>query len=548
VPSQAATSLQQTLRQGKAQRQGRLEEYRTLAYGPGEPRLVRQELASLAPAPARELVSLLHIGHLTDLQLADVQSPGRFEFFERLRGTPGAEAYVPSWRPQEALAPHAIAAMVATLSSSPLSAETGAPLGLCISTGDSLDNAQLNELRWFLTLLAGGTFTPNSGGAAYQGAQSAGWSPRAYWSPEPGPDPFKEGYGFPTYPGLLSEALQPLSSPGLSTPWLSCFGNHDGLVLGTALPTSSYEEMLLGAMKPFDLPAGAHPLSMVEEFTSRPELLLCGPGRRVEPDPERQTIGRRQFVAAHLDAGGAPAGHGFQGHNVQDETAYGFYDIDGPVPLRVVILDTTNLDGDFQGSIGLRQCRWLEERLIEVHSRHFGPDGSMWATGARDRLVVLASHHGLATMVNQRRDPAGLETDHPRLSAATVEPLLHRFGNVVLWLNGHRHVNDVQPRPDPSGRTGGFWEVSTASIADWPCQSRLVELATDGSGGLVVLGTMLDSAAPADPGLGQGPERLASLHRELASNHPHAGARSSAAGRPDDRNVALVVPSPFPFG
>lgn len=548
MPNAVPTSLHQTLQQGQVQRHGRLGAYRNLAYGPGEPRVVREELAGATPAPGRELVSVLHIGHLTDLQLADVQSPGRFEFFEQLRGTPGAEAYVPSWRPQEALASHAIAAMVATLSSSPLSAETGTPVGLCISTGDSLDNAQLNELRWFLTLLAGGTFAPNSGGPAYRGPQSADWSPRAYWSPEPGPDPFKDGYGFPTWPGLLSEALKPLTSPGLATPWLSCFGNHDGLVLGTALPTSSYEAVLGSATKAFDLPAGARPLSMVDEFTSRPEVLLSGPGRPVEPDAERQSVGRRQFVEAHLNAGGAPAGHGFLGHNIQDETAYGIYDVDGPVPVRVIILDTTNLDGDFQGSIGPRQCRWLEERLAEVHSHYFGPDGSVLTTGAQDRLVVLASHHGLATMVNQRRDPAGLETDHPRLTAPTVEGLIHRFGNVVLWLNGHRHVNDIQPRPDPSGRTGGFWEVSTASIADWPCQSRLVELAVNDDGALVILGTMLDSGAPADPHLGQGPQRLASLHRELASNHPQAGARSSAAGRPSDRNVALLLPRPFAFG
>ena len=106
---------------------------------------------------------MLHLGHLTDFQIADVQSPGRFEFFEQLRGRPGDESFVPAFRPQEALATHAVAAMVATLNRLTASPETGAPLGLCISTGDSLDNAQLNELQWFLALLAGGAVAPNSG-------------------------------------------------------------------------------------------------------------------------------------------------------------------------------------------------------------------------------------------------------------------------------------------------------------------------------------------------------------------------------------------------
>ena len=77
------------------------------------------------------------------------------------------------------------------------SPETGAPLGLCISTGDSLDNAQLNELQWFLALLAGGAVAPNSGGPDYQGVQAPGWRPAAYWRPEPGPDPYKDRFGFP---------------------------------------------------------------------------------------------------------------------------------------------------------------------------------------------------------------------------------------------------------------------------------------------------------------------------------------------------------------
>ena len=79
----------------------------------------------------------------------------------------------------------------------------------------------------------------------------------------------------------------------------------------------------------------------------------------VGSDPGRRSVGRRDFVAAHLQAGGRPIGHGFHRWNVEAETAYGVYDLDGPVPVRVILLDTTNLDGCFQGSIGARQFRWL---------------------------------------------------------------------------------------------------------------------------------------------------------------------------------------------
>jgi metallophosphoesterase (TIGR03767 family) len=546
------TTLERTLRAGSARSRGSEREYRRLVYGPGEPRLAGDDLAGddLAgerAGPNRDLVSVVHLGHLTDFQIADVQSPGRFEFFEQLRGRPGDEAFVPAFRPQEALATHAVAAMVATLNRLPASAETGAPLGLCISTGDSLDNAQLNELQWFLALLAGGAVAPNSGGPGYQGVQAPGWRPAAYWRPEPGPDPYKDRYGFPAYPGLLTEALKGFQSPGLAMPWLSCFGNHDGLVLGTAMPTAGYEEVLSGTRKPVDWPEEVDPLSYGAEFTSAPELLLAGPALEVYSDPGRRSVGRRDFVAAHLQAAGNPTGHGFQPWNVEAETAYGVYDMDGPVPVRVILLDTTNLDGNYQGSIGERQFRWLEERLIEAHAQYFDNEGRVVRTITPDRLVVLASHHGLDTMVNERQSPAGPEQDHPRVTGPALEAFLHRFGNVVLWLNGHRHLNDVQPRPDRHGRTNGFWEVSTAAMADWPCQSRLVEVVASGASEIAILCTMVDSDVPADPDRAEGRERLAALHRELASNNPFAGAGFGREGQRRDRNLALRLPAAFVF-
>lgn len=554
MADRALTTLQRSVRLGPPWRRGSEGEYRRLVYGPGEPRRVRDDLMDGdvgraqggAPLPSgRQLVSLLHICHLTDMQIADVKSPGRFEFLERLRGRPGAQVYVPAWRPQEALVAQAVAATVATLNRLPASPETGAPPGLCISTGDNIDNAQFNELQVFLALLGGGTVAPGSGGPTYHGAQSPGWQPAIYWCPEPGADPYKDRFGFPAHPGLLDQALKPFSSPGLAMPWLSCFGNHDGLVLGTAPADRHYEAVLRGRHKPMDVPEDLDPLAMVEEFVSRPGLLLCGPGVDVEADAGRASITRRQFVEAHLGAGGDPGGHGFDAGNADEGTAYGVCDIDGPVPLRVILLDTTNLDGYSQGSIGARQFRWLQQRLSEACSEHYDERGRRVSTGGRDRLVVLASHHGLAAMVNEHQAPAGPEQDHPRVSAGALEGLLHRFGNVVLWLNGHRHRNDVQPRPDPEHRTGGFWEVSTASIADWPCQTRLVELATNGEGELIILCTMLDAAVPADPAQARPGDRLASLHRELAANDPYAGPRRGSGGTVLDRNLALRLRAPF---
>src|SRR5260370_29466846 len=92
-----------------------------------------------------------------------------------------------------------------------------------------------------------------------------------------------------------------------------------------------------------------------------------------------------------------------------------------------------------------------------------------------------------------------------------LELLLH-FRNVVLWLNGHIHGNRITARPGPAGGHG-FWEVTTSSLVDWPCQARLVGLFHAGDGFLGLGGPMIHHHGAA----------LARLPRELAGNAPLHG-------------------------
>ena len=78
--------------------------------------MLRDDLATVDPAgrppAARALLCLVHV---TDLQLADVQSPTRFEFLNRYFADPRYAGIVPVQRPQEALTPHAVDATVRTV-------------------------------------------------------------------------------------------------------------------------------------------------------------------------------------------------------------------------------------------------------------------------------------------------------------------------------------------------------------------------------------------------------------------------------------------------
>ncbi len=533
---------QQTLAVGAPIRSGKDGQYRPLVAAPGESHAIRGDLAP-DHRPMGRRASLLRFVQCTDLHLVDWQSPGRFEFVQRHAGEGPLDLLLAAYRPQECLQPQAIAAMAATISRIGPSRWTGAPLRFLLCTGDFVDNMQRNEMAWWFDIIAGHEVRPGSGTRTGEGTASAAWNDPNYWCPEPVPDLFKSRWGFPTAPNLLAEAARPFRAGGLEIPWLSCRGNHDLLIDGTAVPTPAYRRLVTGAVKArllgrtfVDAEKG------LDLFIRRPEAFLTGPAALVGPDPGRDLYAGEEWLAANHDALGLPRGHGFGPDNLSKGTAY--YVNDGFPGIRLIALDTVNPGGDFMGSIDAGQRDWLEQRLIEVHANYVDASGTTMRTGRANRVVILVSHHNLTSLRNRRLAP--FETGGPpRVLAAELEVLLHRFPNVAAWLNGHTHRNAVVPRHDPAGRTGGFWEITTCSQIDWPCQSRLFEIVDNDNGTLSIITTMVDHAGPIDPRHGAGYMRLAALHRELAANDPFVGAKSATKGTLLDRNVELVVRSPF---
>jgi metallophosphoesterase (TIGR03767 family) len=531
---------------GAVLRAGYSAPYRAVTIVDGEPHVLRDELGPAGTAgqeAGRMGRPLLCLVHLTDLQLADVQSPTRFEFLNRHFADPRYAGIIPVQRPHEALTVHAVDATLRTVNALNGPA-TGAPLRLAVTTGDAIDNAQWNELQTFLALLEGGVVAPDSGGPGHEGVQSLDWPDDFFWKPvghgADGPDFFRREFGFPHHPGLLERALAEFRSGGLDLPWLSCFGNHEALNQGVGVPTPGLAEALVGTRKPLALPEAHDHDRALELFTERPEAFLAGPARTVTADPGRRPITRRDFVEAHFRPGARPLGHGFGAQNRLDGTAY--YVHDTPA-VRLIALDTNCLAGGSEGCLDHQQARWLEARLAEVHSAYRGPGGRDVSTGHEDRLVIVFSHHGTDTLTNGRHAGPGGD---PMLRGADVLALLHRFPNVVLWLNGHTHTNAVRPRRDPGHPARGFWEVTTCAIVDWPCQTRLVELADAGEH-LSIVCTMVDHDSPLAPSSLDTSDDLAALHRELAANVPLGGAGSALAGAPPDRNVELRLRPPFPL-
>ncbi len=536
--------------------------YSRLKLGPGWKRVVRDDLGVAARRGrlARRR-SLLYFAQLSDFQLADEESPVRAEILD-IAGS----SFTSAWRPQEALEPFAVDEVVQQVNrfdQSPIrhTKRRRARLALTITTGDSADNQQSNETQWVVALLEGGRVDPNSGieggvcgalagpageAARYTGVQDDGdvlESGRFY-------DPNRPSGTFaawPRYPGLMDRAQLPFEAAGLKRPSYVAFGNHDGTVQGNLHALAPLDALARGCVKPLSL-AGLSGLG----------ALLTDPGRSiiVPPDPRRGFADRPTYKALHA-TGRQRDAHGFafvDDAELAASNGQAAYYAFTPKPgLRMIALNTV-AEGDkldSTGNLDSPQFRWLT-REIEAAER-------------RDELTFVYGHHPFAGLDNRASDEEagdcglravtgpGCDLD-PRVSkplryGADLKKLLLAHPHVVAYVAGHTHENRVTAvrRADA---TGGFWEIETASEIDWPIQSRLIELMDNRDGTLSIFGTLIDhgatlaTPAPGTSAAGFGPDALAALAREFAYNDPQAGVEDGAEGRPQDRNVELLLDDP----
>ncbi len=549
----ANSTLARTLLHGTPNSAG----YRRVVPGAGEATVVRGDLLAGASRGSGTRTPLVAFGQFTDMHLVDAQSPARVEFLDRFNdpGNPLASSspFSSAYRASEMLALHVSEAMVRDINSLAGGPVTGHPIDFTICTGDNSDNTQYNEVRWHIDLLDGRhTVTPDSGShAKWEGVGGPTDLDTAYWHPDGtpkggSPDNYHAKYGFPTVPGLLDRCRKPFTSTGLRTDWYTVMGNHDGLVQGNIPGNAVINALATGPFKPIGLPTGldlAEIVSRIQagDLTVVEQLLTEAPGRTVTPDANRRLLSLQQMVAEYFRTTGTPVGHGYTQQNRTNGTAYYSFTRGN---VHCICLDTVNHNGYDDGSIDSAQLAWLTAELEANSSRHLDTGGA-WVPGTgHDRVILVFSHHTVATMENV----LGVG----RVDGTTVANLLLQYPNVVGWVNGHTHVNAVLPHARPAGTAvgGGFWEVNTASHIDWPQQSRVLELVDNGDGTLSIFGTIVDHAAPATWSANPStPLELAALARELGINDPQrdpeTATKDGKRGTRADRNVELVVRTPF---
>ena len=351
---------------------------------------------------------------------------------------------------------------------------------------------------------------------------------------------------WPAYPGLMDRAQQPFQTPGLKRPSYVAFGNHDGTVQGNLHALGVLDTLARGCVKPLSV-TGLAGLAVLGTSVGRTIV--------VPPDPERGFADRPTYKALHRTGAQADA-HGFayvDPAELRASRGQAAYYSWHPRPAIRMIAINTLAEGDTinsNGNLDDPQFRWLQRELKDAGERH--------------DLVILFGHHPIGSLTNGAPDEdagacaaravtgPGCDLD-PRNSkplhlGGDLRALLLAHPEVIAYVAGHTHENRVTAYPRPGG--GGFWGIETASEIDWPILSRLLEIMDNRDGTLSIFGTLVDhgapiaTPAPGTPAFGFTPETLAALGREFAYNDPQVGVQDGAEGRPEDRNVELLVARP----
>ena len=446
-----------------------------LRVGAGEAMVDRVELGERAPLGS----SLGLLGHLTDAHVMDASSPARVTFLDRL-GPP----FQSTFRPQEALTVQVLAGMVASM-------RALAP-DVVIQGGDLIDNDQANELAVALDVLGGGRVA----GFAYDGVQL-----------ENNPDPFyyRPEVDAPRHPGLLRDAGMAFASVGLRGGVAHVVGDHDVLVAGELVPSTVTGALAVGDRALWELPPGLSlpegvslatggspdgPLfdpGLVSQFVA---AALNGPTVRVRADAGRRELAFSEVVTRLRSEG---EGAGDQLDYVRDVGER----------LRLVVVDLGSRIGGSGGRVVPGQAGFVSDAIA----------------GAGDRWVVFVSHQTL-------RQTAG---------GSDLEAVLDASPSVIATLAGHTHHNRIRPRGTPAG---GRWEIETASLIDWPQQSRALRVRETAGGGVAIETWMLDHVGVELPAV---VGRVARVSRELAYLDAQGGRPGRFAGARGDRNAVLYL-------
>jgi metallophosphoesterase (TIGR03768 family) len=340
------------------------------------------------------------------------------------------------------------------------------PFDFGFSLGDDVNSAQYNELRWFIDIMDGQYITPSSG-------TNAGATTIDYQTP------------------FRAAGLDP------DIPWYQVLGNHDHFWAGT-LPVTEYlresytnnQILLFGDLDTDGINSRSHFMGTVDGSTPYGTIIDAGPvADFIDPvtgltntpmvalDTNRHYLEITGYMKEFFTTKSKPVGHGFSEWNVTNNLACYSFEPKANLPLKIIVLDDTMTDQnlDFpngQGGLNTNQLDWLV--------------GELEAGQAQEKLMIIAAHIPIELI--------GMPgSTNSAITASNLLLTLHQYPNLILWVTGHMHRNNVKAElSDTNDPAYDFWEVECPSLRDFPQEFRTFEIYRNTDNTISIVTTDID--------------------------------------------------------
>ena len=438
-------------------------------YGPG---IDYTNDPSIMPAgydvsSVSNVASLLSFFTMSDIHVYDKESPSQ-PFFDLQQYNSYEGSNTPAITYTMLYTTHILDAAIQTVNA----LHKQKPFDCGIFLGDAINNSQYNELRWYIDVIDGKFIRPSSG--AHAGEEKIDYQ-------------------------------KPYQAAGLdkTIPWYQTKGNHENFWFGSENVNGYLRQNYIGEdllkmganilVPPYSgFNESNYYMGTVDGRTPYGDIIGAGDvsntsAIKVVADPNRHTLNMKEWMSEFFDTSLKPRGHGFTRTSIQRDFACYSFEPKSNIPIKVIVLDDTQSENNYtnhgNGSLDKTRYDWLVSELEQGQSE--------------GKLMIIAAHVpiGIKPFGSGKLGSWGPES-YIQDDTNTLIATLHKYPNLILWVAGHMHYNQVTPFPSPDGNhpEQGFWEVQTPSLRDFPQQFRTFEIVRNSDNTISIITTDVDPA------------------------------------------------------